>query len=247
MMLRYFFGCLISLLVCLQVVPAWADVAFISNTPFTAGAAVTTRTVSVTVNASTNTIYVCAQARGNNASFATGVQFNGSENFTALRQVVNGSNVKAEIWRLNNPTVTTANVVITWPNTTATSFTANGDVMQFSGADGTEDSGTTNSGTSTTPSGTFTTSVNGSMGVSCVVGQHASGLTLGANGTQAQNNTANSIGHATSYIAKPTAGSTTLDWTQTSAGWAIALSGIKASVGGSTCRGALMLMGVGGC
>jgi len=238
---------LLAFLIWSLAMPAWADVAIVKHDAFTAGSAVTTLTKSITIDAATNALYVCVQARGNNANYATSVVFNGSENLVSIGNVVNGNNSKVEFWRLTAaPTVTTANVVITWPNTTATAFSANGDAMQFSGADtSASDGGATNTATSTAPSATMTTASNGSMAISCVIGQASGGLTIGASGVQQQNNTANSHGHGSSTLAVPTAGSATLNWTQSSAGWSIIVRGIKELA--STCKGSLMLMGVGGC
>ncbi len=239
---------LLTFLIWSLALPAWADVAIVKRDGFTAGSAVTTLTKSITIDAATNALYVCVQSRGNNANFATSVVFNGSENLASIGNVANGNNLKVEFWRLTAaPTVTTANVVITWAGTADTSFSANGDAMQFSGADtSASDGGVTGTGNSTAPSGTITTATNGSMAIGCVMGQAAGGLTIGASGVQQQNNTANSMGHGSSTLAVPTAGSATLNWTQSSATWAIIVRGIKQLAAGA-CNGSLMLMGAGGC
>ena len=131
--------------------PSWAAIAFVSNTSFTAGAAVTTLTVSTVVAASNTTLLVCTQARGNNASHATGVTFNGTA-FTLMREDLGGNNQKTQLWKLHNPTPATANTVITWPDTTSTSFTANGNVLQYTGLDTTVSEAIGGAaGTSTTP------------------------------------------------------------------------------------------------
>jgi len=241
---------LLAFLIWSLALPAWADVAIVKRDGFTASSFVTTLTKSITIDAATNALYVCVQSRGSTANFATSVVFNGSENLASIGNVVNGNNAKVEFWRLTAaPTVTTANVVITWAGTADTSFSANGDAMQFSGADtSTSDGHNTNTGTSTAPSATVTTATNGSMAIGCVMSLASGGLTIGASGVQQQNNTANSMGHGSSTLAVPTAGSATLNWTQSSAAWSIIAKGIKASVGGgATCNGSLMLMGVGGC
>jgi len=241
---------LLAFLIWSLALPAWADVAIVKHDAFTAGAAVTTLTKSITIDAATNALYVCVQARGVNNNFATSVVFNGSENLTNAGTVATGNNVKVEFWRLDAaPTVTTANVVITWAATADTIHSANGDAMQFSGADTSAGDGfNTSTGTSTAPSSDITTALNGSMAIGCVMSQASGGLTIGASGVQQQNNTANSMGHGSSTLAKPTAGSATLNWTQSSAGWAMIIRGIKElAAGASTCKGSLMLMGAGGC
>ena len=241
---------LLAFLIWSLALPAWADVAIVKHDAFTASFAVTTLTKSITIDAATNALYVCVQSRGNNANFATSVVFNGSENLASVVNVVNGNNLKVELWRLTAaPTVTTANVVITWSSVNDTAFSANGDAMQFSGADTSiSDGGATATGNSTAPSATMTTATNGSMAISCVMGQASGGLTIGASGVQQQNNTANSMGHGSSTLAVPTAGSATLNWTQSSATWSILTRGIKElAAGASTCKGSLMLMGAGGC
>jgi len=84
------------------------------------------------------------------------------------------------------------------------------------------------------------------MAIGCVMGQASGGLTIGASGVQQQNNTANSHGHGSSTLAVPTAGSATLNWTQSSATWSMIVKGVKELAAGA-CKGSLMLMGAGGC
>ena len=226
--------------------PSWAAIAFVSNTSFTAGAAVTTLTVSTVVAASNTTMIVCTQARGNNASHATGVTFNGTA-LTLIREDVGGNNQKTQLWKLYNPAVTTANTVITWPDTTSNIFTANGNVLQYTGVDSTVNEASAGStGSSTTPSVNILTVSDLATVVDCVIGLNASGLTIGAGQTVRRNTTANSIGHGSSSVEGRTpVGTEVMDWTQTTAAWATSAVALKPALAGITLTDG-MLMGVGG-
>jgi hypothetical protein len=68
-------------------------------------------------------IYVftsATQKSDNGSAYATGVTFNGTENFTLVGQIQFNKSV-AEIWKLIAPTETTANVVVSWADDKGTS------------------------------------------------------------------------------------------------------------------------------
>ena len=227
-------------------VPSWAAIAFVSNTSFTAGASVTTLTVSATVAATNTTMIVCTQARGNTASQATGVTFNGTA-LTLIREDVGCNNQKTQLWKAYNPAVTTANVVITWPDTASTIFTANGNVLQYTGVDSTVNEASAGStGSSTTPSVNILTVSDLATVIDCAIGLNASGLTIGAGQTVRRNTTANSIGHGSSSVEGRTpVGTEVMDWTQTTAAWATSAVALKPGVVVSTLTDGMMMMGVG--
>lgn len=259
---QYFTGCLIAGLVCLMVMPSWAAIGFQSITDGTNNAGATTHTTSVTVSAGADLIMIaCVQSSGNAGVPATGVVYNGSEAFTAITAdsgVWSGSiEANVSLWYLLNPTVTTANAVVTF-STAGNDRTEIASYVVLTGASASQPDASNhfnNNAGSTTISTTVTTVAANSWIVDCALSDLNGTPTVGANQTQRTNGVVGAASNSrlistVDGLASP--GAETMDWTQTSAPWTTSAASFAPAVaaavssGGNNC-GALMLLGVGGC
>lgn len=258
---RYFTGCLISLLVCLTAMPSLAAVAVQSTTDGPTTLSATTNTTSLTVSAGSDLVVVaCVNSSGGAGVDATAIQYNAAENFSKIgvaTRVWNGINeAYAAMWYLVNPTVTTANAVVTFPST-ANDRTQRVTYLVLTGAaqTGTVDIHGGNNGTGTTATVSMDTVTANALLIDCAFGDHVDGLTVDGTQTMRMDNvpSGQSNGSGVSTKATTTPGTQSMTWTQTSAEWNIYAAAINevqavASTGVSGCGAAMILLGKGaGC
>ena len=185
----------------------------------------------------------------------TGITFGGTQAFTFIRRDSHNFTYAAqtELWYLVAPTVSTANVVVTFSNAitdrvqavTVTCLAGVGQSNQPDAHNGSD-------GTGTTLSTVLTTVADGAWVVDSAFGGDFSGLTVGSGQTVRTNRV---IGNLTNHgvgvstvDGKATAGAETMDWTQSSSDWTYSVASFSASgCSGHAPKGSLMLMGVGGC
>lgn len=221
-----------------------AAITFVSQTDATDTKNVLTVTKSVTVSAGTDRfLAVCSQVRRNTdtAYAISGVTFNGSESFTRVRtpdvQNTPGQILQAELWYLVAPTVTTADLVVTYAglNEQAIGVSAS----QFNGVNQSSpiDSHAGSNGTSTTPSVTITTVADNAAILDCVIGKSDSGLTVGAGQTVRTDRIigvggVNDGAGVSTVVTKTPAGSEPMNWTQPDAfGWVMSALSLTPSGG----------------
>ncbi|HEV7349825.1 Ig-like domain-containing protein [Telluribacter sp.] len=138
----------------------------------------------------------------------TGVTFGGTA-LTKLNQVVTGTDAKAELWYLINPSTTAALVTISWP--AGQTLEAVVGVAMFDNVDVTAPFGTNVTGTgTTTPASVAAPSALGDIVVD-VVGTRAKNNASSGGQTTIFNSSTNSIGALSSYKGA-TAGSTSMSW-----------------------------------
>lgn len=222
---------LLILILCLAPLVSYAAISYVGVTNSASDTnSVTTLTTAVTVSAGTDrALAVCVQARGAPAGSAvSGVTFNGSETFTLAKAqsfASGGATFRAELWYLTNPTVTTANVVVTWPNTNNNQVQAYS-VVQANGVDPSAalDSTSGAGADSATISSIITTTSDNALIIDCSLTGQTLSPSVGANQTSRVNRALATTGvqdrGLTSTTAKTPAGAETMDWTQTSERWA---------------------------
>lgn len=212
-------------------------------------------TFSFVVNSGSNNlllVLVSAEANaGNNGNDpVTGITFNG----TALTKVDSrhtnvtpgGSGNSAEIWYLIDPTVTTANIVVSYTGT------VDGDAItaiQLTGAHQTSPIDAYNGfkANSANPSNAITTIADNCLVIDVLSGS-GSGTTLTADVSQTERSNITNVGHcrsATSTEAKATAGSVTMSWTMASQVWAQIIASIAPATTPAASTPLRMLMGMG--
>jgi hypothetical protein len=177
---------------------------------------------SVTVAAgSDRALAVCVVARGSaGGSAVSGVTFNGSEAFTLAKAQTFTSSAtwRAELWYLVNPTVTTANVVVTWPGTTNNQVQGYS-VHQLTGVSQTAPlDATSGAGAeSATISSTITTVEDNALIIDCAITARETTITIGAGQTSRVNRLLASAGvqdkTVSSTTAKTPAGAEVMSWT----------------------------------
>lgn len=235
--------------------PSWAAIAFVSVTDATPVNSTNTITKSVVVPSGTDRIMVvCIQTKDVSADTpSSGVTFNTSEAMTHIHRDIRAATfLSADLWYLVNPTVTTANVVVTFPNGNNTHEMAFSAVL-LTGVDQTTpiDAQNGSNGSSSTLSTIVTTVAANAWIVDCAHGLDCAGLTVGAGQTQRTNrilsSTATHTGAGVSTVdGKASPGAETMDWTQVGASWAISSASFMPSGGGAgTCKQTMLMMGVG--
>jgi hypothetical protein len=187
-------------------------------------------TFAFTVNSGTDNlllVFVGAEANGANDGNdrITGITYNSVALTKIDAQYTNvtpgGSGDSAEAWYLVNPTVTTANIVISYTGTvdgdTATAIQVTG-ANQSAPVDAFQG----NKGNSANPSTNVTTVANNCLVIDILTGSGSgTSLTPDASQTQQSNITnAGQLRSATSSEAKATAGTVTMSWTMASQVWA---------------------------
>ncbi len=253
-------GLLISLLIFLTAVPSWAAITPVSGTNSAANdVSVTTQTTSVTIGSCTQCVlFACVVNEGDTAVKPTGVTFNTSENFTEVETAIRsfgGVEIVATLFRLINPTVTTANAVVSFTAVGNNNRALGSSFILFAGVDQStpvEAHQTANNvGTTLTVSADSLTA--NAMGIDCAYGDAAGGLTV--NGAQSLDvdrvlNT-NAGGQGFSHIAITSPGTQAMTWTQSSDDWVHVMAILKAYVAAaastSSGQGACMVLGVRGC
>ena len=223
-------------------VSSWAAIAFVSQTDATATQNVSSVTFSQVVSAGTDRgLFVCSQARHNATpgKSITSVSFNGSEAFTKVRADaragVSNAGFTTELWYLVAPTVTNANVVITYSGANVDAIGASATLLTGVSQTSPVDSQAGSSGTGTTPSAIITTVADNAWILDCVIGRDNSGLTVGAGQTMRTDRLIGSVvidGAGVSTVnGKTPAGAETMDWTQAGQDWAISTVSITPSGG----------------
>ncbi len=194
---------------------------------------VATQTTPITVASGANRILAYCLVTGSNHNGSTGadsVVFNGSENFTNPTgiQYIPTFGYIIQWWYLVNPTVTTANAVVTYTNGASASIYQSGTFIQLTGVDQASplDASNTNSGSGTTASVSITTVAANAWILDCVIVEEA--LTIGA-GQTSRSNRAMAYGYAavSSVDGKVTPGVETMDWTLASEDWVTAAISFK--------------------
>lgn len=217
-------------------------IAYVSTTNCTVNQNQTSISQSVTVSAGTDRLLVCCvHDRDSNASRAVNsVVFNTSEAFTKIRHDARGSGPfwRTEIWYLVNPSVTTANVLVTWAAGCdgGQAFS----VIYLTGVDGSNpvDAHNGANGSGTTLSVNITTVAADAWIVDSAIGQDDAGLTVGSGQTARVDRnigvgvTEEGVGVST-VNGKASPGSETMDWTQTSANWCITAASFKPTAAAS--------------
>jgi hypothetical protein len=253
---------LIPLLVFLTAIPTWAAISFTAVTNSgTADANVATETTSVNVTTCTQCVLVaCVVNESNTGVKPTGVTFNTTENFvevdTANRS--NGTENVATIYVLVNPTVTTANAVVTFSNSNQTDRGVASSFLLYQGVDQSTPSEAHNTATgSASPLGVSVTTVSANAWVvDCANGEDSGGLTISGSANQRVHRVAGGvqIGQGVSDIAVVSPGAQAMAWTQAAGDWAHVALALKAyvapasGVGVSGCGAAMLLLGKGaGC
>ena len=225
----------------LSPVWSWAAAAFVSQTEGAVVTLTSSATFSVTVPSGTDRAMVlCVAGRKEAAGVPviSSAVFNGSENLTLVRADTNSvsstSHTQTQLWRLAAPTVTTANLVVTFNSSMdviAPTVTLLTGVSQASVVD--SHAGST--GSSTTASAIITTVADNAAIVDCAHGRADLGLTVGAGQTSRTDRImpAYSDGQGVStVIPKTPAGTETMDWTQSEAvPWATSVVSLTPSGG----------------
>ncbi|KKL66707.1 hypothetical protein LCGC14_2142290 [marine sediment metagenome] len=202
-------------------------------------------TISFTVNSGSDIVLVVIVWGLNNSSGSvptvTSVVFNTSESLTKQVEITQSggpSRQAISVWTLLNPTVTTANVVVTWDVSDIDSTAVH--VLEYTGSDaiGANSSG---SGNDNIPTHSITTTVDNSMIVAGICFRGADGEpfspdnseTERADGESGTSNSAD-ISFWAAELLKATAGAQTISATGSAADrWTIASVELKvASVGG---------------
>lgn len=259
---KFFFGCLISLLVCFTALPSWAAISFVQVTDGTLAHSISSQTTSVTIPSCTNCILVaCAVSvhSNSNANVVTGVTFNGTAFTQGAVSAFNSTTPRrmtTQIWYLVNPTVTTANAITTWTNSDNDRFAVSSFLL-FDGVDQTTPIDASTNGTgvnATSVSDNITTVTADAWIMDCAVGLDDAGLTVGSGQTVRIDRVGGTGGvfesqGASTVDGKATPGTEAMDWTQAGAlGLINSMVALRPFVsGGATCKGGLMLLGVGGC
>lgn len=159
-------------------------------------------------------------ARYSAASFVSSVVFNGSENFT--KKIESTSAWNTSLWELKTPTVTTANVVVTY--STSIDRPKFASVHAIAGADtttGVEATGSKYTSGSTNITTSITTLTDGAMVIDSISQlSDATNPTITPNGAQTQKYNTEVQGTygiriGQSYKIVSTAGATSMDWTST--------------------------------
>ena len=212
-------------------------------------------TFSFIVNAGSNNlllVLVSAEANGGNNGNdpVTGITFNG----VALTKVDSrhtnvspgGSGNSAEMWQLINPTVTTANIVVSYTGIvdgdaiTAIQVTGAHQTTPINVFDGFK-------ANSANPSNAVITTIDDCLVFDVLTGS-GSGTTLTPDASQSQQSNITNAGHlrsATSTEAKASAGSVTMSWTMASQVWAQIIAAIAPAGTPASSTPLRMLMGCG--
>ena len=231
---------LLTALLLLFPASSWAAIAYVSHTEAATTSNVASISYSQVVGAGADrALVVCSSGRHgtNPAKQITGITFNGSEAFTLIRRDTRTVGVQfiTELWVLANPTVTTANIVVTYSaandqyvGVSSTLFTG---VSQTSPVDSSAGA----NGISTAPSAVITTVADNAAIIDCVRGRGNSGLTVGAGQTVRSDRlmpaVEDGVGVST-VVPKTPAGAETMNWTQTAAEeWAITVASLTPSGG----------------
>lgn len=206
----------------------------VTNSSVTTG--VSSLTISVTVTSGSNRVLVVGINQCSTVALATisSVVFNGSETMTLAKAQTFSPTFfhRSAMYYLVNPTVTTANVVVTFSNANDNLYQA-ASVIRFEGIDQASpiDATSGNTGTSGTCSTVITTVANDAWVLDCA--QARDGLTIGANQTQRVSLSNGSIFTKMSTVnGKATPGTETMDWTLASAQWLISAISLKPAVTG---------------
>lgn len=225
---------LLRLSLCLLILlpmPAWGAITFDHITNFTPTQQVTSLTQSFTVASCTNCIMLVCYQQSHSGAVGTIANISSIKFGTTSLAFGNataagtGPSWGTAIFYLVNPSVTTANVVITL-DANHNDRAAGGSIVLFQGVDQvTEpDATSVNNGTGTTLSTVITTIAANAWIMDCAIGQDDAGLTVGAGQTQRAKYTGgvNVEGFGVSTVdGKASPGNETMDWTQVSAGWSI--------------------------
>lgn len=223
--------------------PTWAAIAIGSVYNSTITASQTTSTVSVTVGAGSDRVLVCGvyESGTDGTSGVTSVVFNSSESLTIAHGNAYTTTAPdyylTTIWTLVNPSVTTANVVVTYTASgTADTFTQAVTCIPFTGVDqaAPEDAQADGEGNSATISATVTTVAADAWVIDAVMAQDA--ITVGSGQTQRMNQT--SVGQwlgMSTVNGKASPGAEAMDWTLAANHWLSTAISLKpaAAAGGS--------------
>jgi len=203
----------------------------------TDNAQATVSTISMTVTGTDPCLVVGVSTKGASITHNT-VAFNGSESFTKIQDNING-NARSSIWVLENPTATTANVVITLSGSSRYVTAAS----LFTDVDDTTPVRTSNSanGTNNNPS-TSLTAVSGDLIIDNLCQVSAGPDTATASHTQRYNLAQTGGGTDTrgaGQTLSATGGSDTMDWSMGDAdNWAIGAVALRAPFAGPTFQAA---------
>jgi uncharacterized repeat protein (TIGR01451 family) len=160
----------------------------------------------------------------------------GAQSLTKVGDVTNGSNERAEIWRLLNPPAGTANITVTMNGQAHNGLVAG--AATFSGVNQSTPLGTvvTNTGASTTPTVTVSSASDEQVFAAVAAGQGVIFSAVGAGQTSRWNatDTADIAGAAST---KTGAASVTMSWTSSNVPWAIAGVSLKPAPGAITTTG----------
>lgn len=193
----------------------------VTEGPMQSGA-ISSQTQSVIVSSGSNRLLVvCTGFQSSIDRAVTSVVFNTSESFTHVRADTRTDVwlYRGEIWYLVNPTVTTANVVVTYAGATDSagiSFSA----IQLNGVHQTTPVNTHNgsNGDSTVISVGVTTTVNGAMLIEAICAESDPAPTTSQTVvTERRPTSAFTI--ASAYFAQTSAGFKGLQWSQISGAW----------------------------
>lgn len=235
----------ILLVLCLLVAPvsSWAAIAFVSQTDATGTQNVSSVTFSQVVSAgSDRALVVCSQTRhsATPGKSITGVTFNTTEAFTYVRADAragaNSAGFTTELWYLVAPTVTTANVVVTYSAANADAIGVSSTLLTGVSQTSPIDSHAGSSGASTAPAAIITTVADNAAIVDCAIGRTNGGLTVGAGQTVRTDRLIGSSvvdgAGVSTVIPKTPAGAETMNWTQgTAEDWAISAVSLTPSGG----------------
>jgi hypothetical protein len=192
------------------------------------GSGDTVTIASFTVSGTNKALFVCMMLWQDVPGSGTisGITWNTSQSLTKIvEKTVTAGAMRAEIWRLINPTNATANIVATISgDTDARKMGA----ILFDGADQTDP----DEATQTSEGGAgpitldITTLTDGAIVVDCGSNFTTDAITIGADQTPIMDDQTGSTGGVASYESKATAGTVTMSWTKTgSDDWAqVALS-----------------------
>lgn len=190
-----------------------AAVAHVATTAYEQTTLASSKTLaSYVVGAGSDRAIVCFVAFETNSRTVSGITYNTSENFTfkSAHTYAGGITYRIEVWHLVNPSVTTANLVISIAGGTA-SFS--GGCTNVTGADQTTPLGTAvASGAATAnPSVTVADGATGDLVLDCL--QETNGVaTAGAGQTNLYNNTAMGVAF-TRGSREAGAASVAMSWT----------------------------------
>lgn len=229
-------------------IPGWAAVAHQSSTAFTNTPADTSHTQSVTVSTGSDLVMVVAVGIEDETNTVSSITFNGSALTFHSRHACSPVST-LEWWYMVNPTVTTANVVVTVTGSEQFS----GGVMVFTGAKQTSPLGTPTyngsggtCGTGANPSITLTDGTTGDMAIDLFM-ESAGSVTVGAGQTERWANSCLSS-YCSHGSTEAGAASVTMSWTMGATDRhlsAVTLFQATGGGGGGAAPKSLMLMGVG--